>query len=101
MKWGIKLWVLADSLNGYTVDFDVYIGKSASGDVSVNGLGYDAVMKLVQPYLDQGYHLYFGTPSTGTTKINRQGFPICLKDVKNWSTKKARGDMRWEGLTMY
>jgi hypothetical protein len=69
-------------------------------------------MKLVQPYLDQGYHLYFdnfytsstlvhdllarGTPSTGTTKINRQGFPICLKDVKNWSKKKARGDMRWE-----
>jgi hypothetical protein len=32
VKWGIKLWVLADSLNGYTVDFDVYIGKSASGE---------------------------------------------------------------------
>lgn len=24
-KWGIKLWVLADSANGYTCDFDVYI----------------------------------------------------------------------------
>ena len=28
-KWGIKLWVLADSSNGYTVDFDVYIGRAA------------------------------------------------------------------------
>ena len=28
-KWGIKLWVLADSSNGYTVDFNVYIGRAA------------------------------------------------------------------------
>ena len=28
-KWGMKLWVLADSLNGYTCDFDVYIGKNS------------------------------------------------------------------------
>lgn len=23
-KWGIKLWVLADSSNAYTVDLDIY-----------------------------------------------------------------------------
>ena len=45
-KWGIKLWVLADSINGYTVDFNVYIGKAAGQNVSANGLGYDVVMKL-------------------------------------------------------
>ena len=28
-RWGIKLWVLADSSNGYTADFNVYIGKAA------------------------------------------------------------------------
>ena len=32
-KWGIKLWVLADSSNGYTVDFNVYIGKEAGQTV--------------------------------------------------------------------
>ena len=29
IRWGIKLWVLADSSNGYTIDFNVYIGKVA------------------------------------------------------------------------
>ena len=37
-KWGIKLWVLADSSNGYTVNFDVYIGKAAGQTASANGL---------------------------------------------------------------
>ena len=43
-KWGLKLWVLADSTNGYTVDFNVYIGKDASKDTSEHGLGYDVVV---------------------------------------------------------
>jgi len=33
-KWGLKLWVLADSGNGYSVDFNVYIGKDATGETS-------------------------------------------------------------------
>ena len=37
--WGIKLWVLADSSNVYTVDFNVYIGKAAGQDVTANGVG--------------------------------------------------------------
>lgn len=57
-KWGMKLWVLADSSNGYTIDYDIYIGKDAGRDVSAHGLGYDVVMKLMQPYLNQGYHLF-------------------------------------------
>ena len=28
-KWGIKLWLLADSSNGYTIDFNIYIGRAA------------------------------------------------------------------------
>ena len=57
-KWGVKLWVLADSANGYTVDFNVYIGKDATKGISENGLGYDVVMQLMESFLDQGYHLY-------------------------------------------
>ena len=111
-KYGLKLWVLADSSNGYTQDFDVYIGKSAHGETSEEGLGYDVVMKLVKPYLNQGYHLFFdnfytshklvsdlflhGTPSSGTVRTNRVGFPKSLADVKVWARRKKRGTMRWE-----
>ena len=110
-KWGLKLWVLADSTNGYTVDFNVYIGKDASKDTSEHGLGYDVVMELMKPYLKQGYHLYLdnfytspqlvkdlfvhGTPSTGTVKTNRKDFPKSLQKVKEWAKHKKRGDLRW------
>ena len=57
-KWGIKLWVLTDSTNGYIYDFNVYIGRAQAQEASANGLGYYAVMKFMDPLFDQGYHLY-------------------------------------------
>lgn len=113
-KWGIKLWVLADSSNGYTIDFNVYIGKAAGRKVSVNGLGYDVVVKLIRPFLNQGYHLYIdnfytskvllkylfdhGVPCTGTIRENSRGFPANMKNGKQWSkaSNVERGSMRWE-----
>lgn len=113
-KWGIKLWVLADSSNGYTVDFNVYIGRAAAGEVSAHGLGYDVVVKLMQPYFNQGYHLYIdnfytstalvkylfqqGVPTTGTIRENSRGFPQNLKNGAQWSkaSNVQRGSMRWE-----
>ena len=53
-KLGIKPWVLADSSNGYTVDFKVYIGRAAAGEASDLGLAYDIVVKLMQPYFNRG-----------------------------------------------
>ena len=71
-------------------------------------------MKLMQPYLHQGYHLYFdnfytsfalvndlfalGVPSCGTVGINRKGMPESLKNVKTWAKNEERGDMRWERI---
>ena len=111
-KWGIKLWVLADSANGYTYDFDVYTGRSPDDQPpSEHGLGYDVVMKLVEPLVNQGYHLYFdnfysspklvkdlfglGIPSCGTAAENRRGFPDSMKKGKEWARRKDRGTMRW------
>jgi hypothetical protein len=109
-KWGIKLWVAADSSNGYTCDFEIYTGKK-SRDSSQHGLGYDVLTRLIDKYFDQGYHVYFdnfytshqlvrdlflhGTPSMGTVRINRVGFPKCLKDVKAWAKTQAHGGVRW------
>ena len=111
-KYGIKLWVLADSSNGYTMDFNVYIGKAAGRDVSENGLGYDVVMTLIKPFLNQGYRLFVenfytsvtlfkdlfaqGVAATGTVMDTRRDFPAGLKNSKEWAKGKNRGDMRWE-----
>jgi hypothetical protein len=113
-KWGIKLWVLADSLNGYTCDFEVYIGKNDTNPPTENGLGYDVVMRLVRRLLNQGYRVFFdnfytsvklvkdlfqnGTPSCGTVAENRVDFPKSMKGKKSWAKKAKRGDMRWERL---
>ena len=111
VKFGLKLWVLAGSLNGYTYDFDIYTGKGEP--LHEQGLGYTVVMKLGSPLLDQGYNFYFGnfytspaiindlyqrnTPSCGTITENRKGFPDCMKGGEVWGRKKEKGDMRWEG----
>ena len=111
-KYGIKLWVLADSSNGYTIDFNIYIGRAAGRDVSEHGLGYDVVMRLMEPYFNQGYHLYLdsfyssvtlmkhlfekGVPATGTILETRRSFPANLKNSKEWAKGKKKGSMRWE-----
>lgn len=54
----IKLFVLADSDNGYTINFNVYTGKSHTPSTE-HGMTYNAVMDLIQPsYLGTGYHVY-------------------------------------------
>lgn len=106
-KWGIKLFVLADCSNGYTVDFAVYVGKAS--DPSAHGLSYDAVMNLVQPgFLGTGYHVYMDSFYTspklfadlaalkfgacGTYRENRRGCPSSRGVI---ARKSPRGTMRW------
>ncbi len=107
-KWGIKLFVLAESSNGYTINFNVYSGKSQTP--SIHGLSYDAVMNLIQPsYLGTGYHIYMDNFYTspklfldlasmkfgacGTYRDNRKG---CPSGRANALTRKSeRGTVRW------
>ncbi len=46
MKRGFKIWVRADSTNGYICDFSVYTGKEESAE---KNLGPKAVKKPAQP----------------------------------------------------
>ena len=112
---GIKLWALADSSNGYTVNFNVHIGKEAGQTVSANGLGYDVVMKLIRPFVNQGYHLFVdnfytsvtlfndlynpGVLATGTIMETRRDFPASLKNSKDWAKGRERRSMQWERVS--
>ena len=58
-KYGIKVWMAADSSNGYVLNFDVYLGKEADQRPRIHGLGYDVVTKMVRPFMNKNHHVYF------------------------------------------
>ena len=106
--WGIKLWVLADSSNGYTVDFNVYIGRAAGREINANGLGYDVVMKQMNPFFNRGYHLfadYFYSSltlfkdlsahvfaATGSILETLRDFPVNLKKIAKNGLRRRIGE---------
>ena len=89
-KYGIKVWMAADSKNGYVINHDVYLG-SEEGVRRIHGLGYDVVMKMIQPYMNKNHHVYFDnffsspvllehlelqqTYACSTVRCNRKGLP--------------------------
>ncbi|XP_047444335.1 piggyBac transposable element-derived protein 4-like [Mugil cephalus] len=105
---GIKLFVLADSSNGYTVNFDIYMSKAHAR--TAHGLAYDAVMHLIQPsHLGTGYHVYmdsfFTSPqlfldlagmkfgACGTYRDNMKGCPTGRENAL--TSRSERGTVRW------
>ena len=110
-KWGFKIWTLADSATGYVCDMDVYSGKRNAP--SENGIGYDVVMGLAQPFLNRYHHIYFDnffsslklatdlldakTYSCATIKANRVGLPDVVKKpgkmTRGASIKRKCGNM--------
>ena len=51
-KHGIKVWMAADSSNGYVLNFDVYLGKEANQH-RIYGLGYDVVTRMIRPFMNK------------------------------------------------
>ncbi|KAJ8262288.1 hypothetical protein GJAV_G00164750 [Gymnothorax javanicus] len=108
IKWGFKLFVLADAYNGYTCNFNIYQGRR--GPDSGKGIGYNSVMNLFNvAHLGTGYHLYVDSFYTsvslfrdlfhlkigacGTINENRQGFPQAREN--DLSFRSSRGEIRW------
>ena len=95
-KRGIKVWVLADSHNGYFSRFEVYTGKK--GNTAENNLGTGIVKTLTAELMEKDHHIFFDNfftnerlfqdlladdvYSCGTARKDRKGFPPALKQVK-------------------
>ena len=60
-KFGIKVWLLADSDCYYIPRFQVYLGKNRTNSelFTRKGLGYYVVWTLGEPYLDANCHFFF------------------------------------------
>ena len=117
VKWGFKSYTLCDSETAYNCYFEMYTGQNVPP--GEHGLTHDLVMRLMQPYVGQGYRLFTdnyytshalaesliasNTDLVGTVRSNRHGFPDRLKQSKHFERHGARGDMRYErvGRTVY
>ena len=67
VKRGIKVWVLADSHNGYFSKFQVYMGKKDG--VVEKGLGARVVKDLTSSLKGKYHHVYFDNFFTSTELI--------------------------------
>lgn len=103
-KWGIRVYVLADSSNGYVYAFEPYLGQQTTNNLPRADLPFTSriVVHLAQKLKNvtqaEGYHIFtdrFYTSCTlaeemkkmkfdltGTVMMNRRGLPIEVKQKK-------------------
>ena len=57
-KYGIKAWSLADSSNGYMLQFKVYEGKSDIQTNKKENVSFNVVVDLLKPYYGKKFTIY-------------------------------------------
>jgi hypothetical protein len=105
-KWGIKFWVLADSVSKFIYCFEVYCGKNLKAEIRAEEIrvegsaAYGVVMNLLSGLKEKGHCNVMdnylcsiplfedlakkGLYATGTVRSNRIGLPSHLKNTKAW-----------------
>ena len=103
-KYHVKAYEAGDSSNGYIMKYEIYTGKT---NASKKEATYDVVMRLMDPFLNQGYKLYLDnfytsptlfmdlwrkkTGACGTLRLVRKGVDIAMKQKK---IVKNKGDSK-------
>ena len=115
-KWGIKFWMLADSVSKFIYYFDIYYEKNLEAEIRMegprgkDGATYGVVMKLLKGLGGKGHCVvmdnYFcsiplsedlvrrGIYATDTVRSNHIGLPLNLKNTKAWK-KSEQGHIEW------
>jgi hypothetical protein len=115
-KWGIKFWVLADSISKFIYCFEIYCGKNLEAEITMEdthgqgGFVYGVVMKLLKGLEGKGHCIVMdnffcsiplfedlikkGIYATGTVRSNCIGLPSHLKNTKAWR-KCDQGHIEW------
>ena len=102
VKRGFKVWAMADALNGYLYDFNVYTGATGERETA---LGKKVVLTLSESIKGRHHQLFFdnfftsislldkllaqGTYGCGTIRSNRKNFP---SEVSEEAKRFPRGE---------
>ena len=110
VKWGIKAFSLADSSNGYLLNILLYTGaETLFGTIEqFSALPQPArvVLHLVEPYLNQGHHLftdryYSSIPLAQALHDNKTAFTgTCVRDRMDLPDLIRSGQTPGEGEVM-
>jgi len=111
VKFGIKMFVLADARNGYCFNLEVYAGKHGSNLDCVLSLSSKIVIELSKPLLNEGRFLFtdnfYTSPAlahylvkestylTGTVRTDRKGFLKALVVEQRAVKTFERGSQSW------
>jgi hypothetical protein len=115
-KWGIKFWVLADSVSKFIYCFEIYCGKNLEAEVRMEGpcgevgAAYGVVINLLQGLEGRGHCVVMdnffcsiplfkdlvkkGIYATGMVRCNYSGLPTHLENTKAWK-RCEQGHIEW------
>ena len=104
VKRGFKVWAMADALNGYLYDFNVYTGATGERETALGEKVVVVVLTLSEPLKGKHHQLFFdnyftsitlldkllarGTYGCGTIRTNRKNFP---SEISEETKKFQRG----------
>ena len=111
VKFGIKLWVLADSVTAYCYNLEVYTGKHGQQINRLMGLSARVVIGLTKPIHNFGHIIYTDNFYTspilakylasrktylcGTMHPNRLGYPADMVKTNAEVRRLPRGSSDW------
>lgn len=114
VKFGVKMWIAADSVSAYCLNFEVYVGKYATQLQHLDryfGLSGRVVIELTKHLQNNGHTIYTdnfytspalahylstkGTYLCGTVRHHRKGFPKDIVKTLPEVNKLPRGYFEW------